>query len=286
MTIKKKKSGLTVVELLVVIGIIAVVVAISLPAFNAMQKSFDSTGAEGMISAALSTARTLAISRQQYVGVRFQKEYSTKSILDTDQYMIFVIYQPPEEGPEPGWADDISLTNMFKAIDGYKPMKLPANVGVIDKTIRDGISDPDCSGAKEDELEQGDLDDSDAIAFNRTITDTSAFSVVFSPAGKLVIHDIRTRSKKGRYQPSDPNASGYDQVFNSETNIKNEKLGQFIQDDYADLGLGGETSRKELVIYNREEFKKLTTAKQRWDYLNDNSKSVYINPYTGGIIEK
>src|SRR3989339_734206 len=54
MTIKKRKSGLTVVELLVVIGIIAVVVAISLPAFNAMQKSFDSTGAEGMISAALS----------------------------------------------------------------------------------------------------------------------------------------------------------------------------------------------------------------------------------------
>ena len=35
------KNGLTIVELLVVIGIIAAVVAISLPAINAMQNSFD-----------------------------------------------------------------------------------------------------------------------------------------------------------------------------------------------------------------------------------------------------
>ncbi|MFA6175201.1 MAG: prepilin-type N-terminal cleavage/methylation domain-containing protein [Phycisphaerae bacterium] len=118
------KSGLTVVELLVVIGIIAVVVAISLPAFNAMQKSFDSTGAEGMISAALSTARTLAISRQQYVGVRFQTSYDPADVLDEEQYMIFVIFDN---------TNNYEWVCGFVAIEGYKPMKLPSNIGVIDK---------------------------------------------------------------------------------------------------------------------------------------------------------
>ncbi|HBG78051.1 MAG TPA: hypothetical protein DDW84_04270 [Phycisphaerales bacterium] len=264
------KSGLTVVELLVVIGIIAVVVAISLPAFNAMQKSFDSTGAEGMISAALSTARTLAISRQQYVGVRFQTSYDPADVLDEEQYMIFIIYD----------ADKTDLVCGFRAIEGYKPMKLPTNVGVIDKIRRYERIYRDCDDPfREDSLVETDLGDSVSI------TDTSAFSIVFSPAGKLVINKITCRNKDGE---SNPSLNSDDQVFNTYEKITSNSnaAGMFIQDDYANLGLSVEMSRNKLVIYNREEFKKLTTAKQRWDYLNDNSKSVYINPYTGGIIEK
>ena len=260
MTFKKRKSGLTVVELLVVIGIIAVVVAISLPAFNAMQKSFDSTGAEGMISAALSTARTLAISRQQYVGVRFQKEYSTQSILDTDQYMIFVIYK---ESKEMG-----NLGDAFHAINGYKPMKLPSNIGVLDMKL----------GNSADIASDGQINE------DMELRDTTAFSIVFSPAGKLVIHDVQTRNKDGKDYNDSPGSE--DNVFNIEAKVENG-IGMFVQDDDDALtpdGLDKEQSRNCFRIYNAETLKKLNVDERYDKYIKD-LPVFYINPYTGGIIE-
>lgn len=249
MKIKNKQSGLTIVELLVVIGIIAAVVAISLPAINAMQKSFDSTGAEGMINAALSTARTLAISRQQYVGVRFQKAWKlAENILDSDQYMIFVMFV---ESKEAG-----NNLDAFRTIDGYKPMKLPANIGVADLT---GIT---------------------ALGNDTELSDATTFSVVFSPAGKLVIHEVRIRFRDNDYPD-------YDDVFNTISRVDSGNA-MFVYDDDADPanGINKEQSRDEFVIYNCEEFKKITNPTDRYNYLNDSSKMVYINPYTGGIIEK
>jgi prepilin-type N-terminal cleavage/methylation domain-containing protein len=277
MKIKNKQSGLTLVELLVVLGIIAAVIAISLPAINTMQKSFDSTGAEGMISAALSTARTLAISKQQYVGVRFQLAGLVDSnIMSADQYMIFVIND----------RDVSNVDEMFRAIEGYKPMKLPANIGVIDKMVRtdnaEGQFGPMSSNANERGLRLSDLD---AAILERTIADTDAFSIVFSPAGKLVISDIRTRNKAGKFQPTSPDLSGNDHVFNSFENIKNNETGQFIQDDYANFGLGGEKSRKIFYIYDRAKLRQITNQTDRWNYISSITASC-INPHTGGIIDK
>jgi competence protein ComGC len=279
--VKKKrnqKNSFSLVEMLVVIGIIAILVGLAIPAINAMQKSYNSTGAEGMISAALATARTLAISRGQYAGVRFQKAGDPNNALKADQYMIFVIY---EESQKMG-----GLTNGFRAIEGYKPMKLPENVVVVDMMVRtdnrDGQYGPTNDNANEKKIEEPNLDDSE---LKRTLTDTSAFSVVFSPAGKLVICDVRVRNKAGDYRPTTPAQSDYDDVFNSPENIMNN-VGQLIQDDYADFGLGGEKSRREFYLYDRTKFKNLTTSSQRMIYLNGpETKKYLINAYTGEIIK-
>jgi Tfp pilus assembly protein FimT len=240
-----------------------------------MRKSFNSTGSVGMISTALSTARTLAISHQKYAGVRFQKAGDPNNVLKADQYMIFVTYQPT--------GGSITLTTMFRAVEGYKPIKLPENIGVVDMMVRTSSTDPN-NDTNDATLKQSDLSNT---ILGRTITDTSAFSVVFSPAGKLVIQDVRTRNKKGDWRPSDPNQSGRDDVFNSYVNIKVNKTGQFIQDDYAQFGLGGEKSRREFYIYNRNEFEKLTTGIQRMNYLNGpKTEKYYVNPYTGDLIGK
>jgi len=284
---QKRKSAFSLIEMLVVLAIIAILVVLAIPGINAMQKSFNSTGAEGMISAALSTARTLAISRQQYAGVRFQKEYNKKDPqINADQYMIFIVY---EESQKMG-----GLTNGFHAIEGYKPVKLPENSDVIDMIRRTSNNDTSqaamCENADERELEENDLDDSSANLDpnnnNMNITDTSAFSIIFSPAGKLVIHDIRVRNEDGQFRPPDLTKTdgSDDKVFNSLTNIIINNTGQFVQDDYAHFGLGGEKSRREFYIYDKEKFEKMTTSSQRMAYLNG-LKHIYINPYTGEIIK-
>lgn len=255
---RKQKTAFSLVEMLVVIGIIAILVGLAVPAINAMQKSFNSTGAEGMISAALSTARTLAISNQQYAGVRFQKVYSQNNSLEADQYMIFIIY---DSANERGWVCG------FTAVAGYKPMKLPENVSVIDKIILNRSLNADCDctlSCVEKPLEDTDLDNT---VINKSITDTSTFSIVFSPAGKLVSHKLRCARK-----------SVNDDVFND------LPTGMFVEDNYEDSGIGVEMSRMNFVIYDRGKFKNLKTSNERWDYLSE-LKTIYVNAYTGEIIK-
>jgi type II secretory pathway pseudopilin PulG len=262
------KSGLTVVELLVVIGIIGAVVAISLPALNAMQKSFDSTGAEGMINAALSTARTLAISRQQYFGVRFQTSYDPNNVLDEEQYMIFIVLNKEETDWDCG----------FMAVEGYKPMKLPDNIGVIDKIVRSAHSTGliKCGGT----YTEVSLTESAFNGDKANTVDTTTFSIVFSPAGKLVIHEVRCRN-------NDWDGSDKDTVFNTKGNLigTTSPKGMFVEDYGTEIyGLGIEKSRNKFYIYDREKLRKITIPSDRWDYIKD-LPVLNINPYTGGIID-
>jgi type II secretory pathway pseudopilin PulG len=274
----KYKTAFSLVEMLVVAGIIAVLIGLTIPAINALQKSYDSTGADSMISAALETARTLAISNHQYAGVRFQKAYNSDAN-NADQYMIFIIFDSNELTGSTGWVCG------FVAVEGYKPIKLPSNIGVMDKMVRTSHSSTTprhCDQVSEHPLAEPNLDDSVAANldpndnYNRNITDISTFSIVFSPAGKLVYHAIRCGRK----------STGDDDVFNTRGNIiAKPPTGRFIQDNHDDFGIGVETSRTKFVIYDREKFKTMTTGYQRWNYLSGLDVK-YINPYTGQLIKK
>ena len=262
---QKMKKGFSIIELLVVMAIVAALVALAIPAINAMQKSFNSTGTEGMISTALATARTLAISRGQYAGVRFQKIYDPAGALKADQYMIFIK------------EDNTTWVCGFSAVDGYKPIKLPSNIGVVDKIVWPGrhtLIDPlpHCGAPTVVEAWPADLNDIGNLApdgSNRNITDISTFSIVFSPAGKLVIQKLRCASKGSN-----------DDIFN------NPPTGMFFEDDYENYGIGVEMSRREFYIYNRNEFEKLTTGAQRLNYLNGpKTEEYFVNAYTGELIK-
>lgn len=262
--------------MVVVIAIISLLVALGLPAVRVFHESFESrSGGKSMISAALSSARAIAAKEQHYAGIRFQQD------LVGNQYMVFIVHDFEKTGLNPG----------FRAVEGLKPIKLPESLGVTDLMVRinHGTHWTDAEDIRDEALKVAYLDDTNPQNIgpyrkNKYITDTSSFSIVFSPSGKLIMRDVRVRNRDGIYKPNN-GLSGKvstDSIFNSPDNITNHRVGMFIQDDYAELGLGAESSRNRFVIYDKIQLDKLD-AMRRFDYLSK-LELVYINPYTGTII--
>ncbi|MGA1980617.1 MAG: hypothetical protein ABSG99_08690 [Sedimentisphaerales bacterium] len=252
----RTKHGLSLMEEVVVVAAIAILVAFGLPAVRALFRSIESEGGgKAMISAALSTARAIAAREQRYAGVRFQNKYQQDG--RGCQYMIFIINDE----------DMSTLGDEFRAVEGYKPMKLPDSVGVMDlminKTVKIG-SDSDIDTPEE-------------------LIDTTSFSILFSPSGKLVIHDVQTRNRDG--QPTATTSK--DDIFNVKSNVE-IGIGMFVQDDYPSDGLDKEPSRNSFIIYDRTIFEKLNPNSRYTDYLKDLAEKevIYINPYTGTMINK
>ena len=272
MKAKSKQSGLTLTEMTVVVASIALLAVIGLPAVRAFVHSFETEGGtKRMIGAALSSARAMAAEKHRYVGIRFQKAYNRNAAdpldpLTAPQYMIFVVHDPASEPNGTG------LANGFRAIEGLKPIKLPDSVGVMDLRYR-----PDLVAPPGDDR----VDTDSEISNPNIFRDTTTFSIVFSPSGKLVTHEVRIRNKNGRV-----NDSSNDDVFNTAFNVESKKIAMFHQDDYPAMGLWQEYSRNNFIIYDTKEFTQAYKRGQAWsDYLvNVAPKAIYINPYTGTII--
>jgi len=286
---KLRQSGLSLIEMSVIIAVIALLVSLSVPAVRAFMKSFETeAGARSMISAALSSARTISLREQKYAGIRFQNAYNPESAHKASQYMIFII-QDPE-----------IMAYGFRVVEGQKPIKLPDSVGVMDLIIVYGRNEINpVSPGDEYKLEDASItpDQKDELLGNFvTFTDMSTFSIVFSPAGKLTIHGIRVRNKDG-YIDTNSNTSNisYDDVFNKKGQV-DTNVGMFYQDDYfgkldnpyGNLGLGPEPSRSSFIIYDKNEFKRANEKGKAWsDYLvRVVADRIYINSYMGTIVSR
>jgi type II secretory pathway pseudopilin PulG len=274
---QKKQTGVTLTEIMVVIGTIALLATIGLPAVRALLGSFKTnSGSRDMINAVLSSARAIAAREQQYAGVRFQQDSAG------NQYMIYIVHDPEKTG----------LSSGFRAAEGLKPVKLPDETRVADLMVRVNHT-PTAAGAQDSQetlLLVDHLDDTNQQNLgpdgrNVYVTDISTFSIIFSPNGKLIIHEVRIRNRDGIFQPDNAAQTriSADDIFNSPENIVNLDVGMFVQDDYAHLGLGAESGRNRIIIYDGIQFDELD-AVGRYDYLTS-LEPVYINSYTGTIIK-
>ncbi|MHC4457118.1 MAG: pilus assembly FimT family protein [Planctomycetota bacterium] len=264
MKAKFKQSGLTLTETVVVIASIAILISLGLPAVRALTTSFQSqAGTRSMISAALASARAIAAKEQHYAGIRFQKAYYPEGLQKAPQYIIFIVHD----------FDKTGLENGFRAVEGIEPIKLPYSVGVMDLMHRTNYSDPEDSAGSAIEFDN-EIDNPEELR------DTTAFSIIFSPSGKLVIHEVRIRNRNGQ-----TNDTSEDDIFNTKDNVEDKKIAMFYQDDYAENGLGQELSRNRFIIYDRNQFESLDRNRRWTDYLS-NLDPIYINPYTGRMISK
>jgi hypothetical protein len=267
MKTRYKQSGRTLAEMTVVIAAIVLLGSFGLPAVRAFLDSFESgTGTRSVISAALASARAIAAKEQRYAGIRFQKAYHPDGPLAAPQYMVFIVHDFDKTGLSPG----------FRAFEGLQPIKLPDSLGVMDSDlIQQKVN-----------LVPAWEPSSDPTA----LTDLTAFSIIFSPSGKMVIHNVRLRNRDGRTEATQIPSISMDDTFNTLTKIANpvNPVGMFIQDDYASLGLYREPSRGSFIIYDRREFKRAYQQGRAYSgYLVKLiPDAIYINPYMGTMIEK
>jgi hypothetical protein len=288
MKAKYRQSGISLTEIAVVIATIALLVAVGVPAVRAFINSFETgSSTKSMISAALSNARAIAAKEQKYAGVRFQKICLSRDLtkpldglLEAPQYMTFIIQDPNLTGTY-GYG--------FRAIKGLKPIRLPDTVGVMDLTIVTSRNEINPVNPQEIRIDDPVLGGDGYINEPRELTDTTTFSIVFAPSGKLVIHGVRIRNKDSKTDASSPPSN--DDVFNTLAKITDptNPAGMFLQDDYFEgslnLGLGPEPSRNSFIIYEQKEFKRAYESGQAWSGYLKGLEPFYINAYMGTIIE-
>ncbi len=272
----KAQQGLTLIEMTVVIAVIVLLIGLALPAVRAFFDAFETgSAARSMISAALASARAFAAENQRYAGIRFQKD------LHGRQYMVLVVQEPD------------MLAWGFCAAKGVKPIKLPESIGVMDFTIVTGRNTVNPVNSQEVRLDDLTLGGDGLINEPFEITDTTTFSIIFSPNGKLVVHGVQIRNRDG-YVDSASNAGiSSDDIFNKKAQV-DAGIGMFYQDDYfgaswsmySNLGLGPEPSRRSFVVYKKDKFKQAYEKGRAWSgYLVMLTNEVtYVSPHTGALI--
>ena len=269
---QRTKPGISLMEMTVVVAIVALLAVLAMPAVRALIGSFETSGgAKCMISAALSTARGIAAKEQHYAGVRFQKAYNRDdpdNPLNAPQYMIFIVNDPAIGA------------YFFRAVDNLQPIKLPESIGVMDLNLGS----------------TGQIVVSDDMIDNYwEIRDATTFSIIFSPAGKMVIHRVQIRNRDGYVDGSNTYVSN-DDIFNKKKQVDAE-FAMFYQDDYdgslangyGNLGLGPEPSRNSFIIYETKKFRQAYSKGRAWtDYLSRAAVEgrICVNPYTGTIINR
>ena len=255
---KKRQSGFTLIEMLVVVAIVAVMSALVLPNTMGIIRSHRAAATKNMIKNALAQAQAHAAVTQKYAGVRFQ--FTKDQWQNNRQYLVLIENETTGGDYE-----------RFVAIRNAKAAALPVGMGVISQAAFGSAQIPD------------------NYAVDSVMGET-AFSIIFSPTGQLVTKDVYL-------QPKDEMENGIftDSIVNLDGNV-DDGIGLLYCDVYS--GLNTEWRREEpsalgLYIFDADKLMSIDgldmgpvdRAVERAEYIRS-LEPILINIYTGTIIRE
>ena len=116
------RGGFTVLELVVVVGVIIALVAATLPAFRAISDSNRVSGSKNALAATLGTARSLAMQRGHDVAVMFGFDVRTQ---------VTTLQLIEESGTTDDAGNGMGAATIFVPVDGQAVIELPRGAGVL-----------------------------------------------------------------------------------------------------------------------------------------------------------
>lgn len=190
-TLRPSKSAFSLVELLVTIGVLAVLMSASLPALLNNRRSSELTQAGNLVADAVSLARQTALSKNTFVT-------------------IVVTKAAPPARQAVGLLEYDGTTEQWKQMGGW--IRLPASASVTDMNQALGNSKAD-GIARLDRLRLE----------GRTLAPTDYSTLLFYPDGRMENGTAQTRQLSARYSTDSASASSgslqnyYDVVVNAST---------------------------------------------------------------------
>lgn len=265
------EAGFTLIEMLVVVGIIAIMVSLVMPAGSSMIQSHRKSSAKNLIKTSLAQAQAYAAKERKYAGIRFQLDASGRQYLILVEAKRIVI---SNGSVIPGAWDFYDLMDLYVPVDNVQPTAMPTGTVVLNASELDFDIDANT------EVEDWELEDA------------TTFCVIFSPSGQLV-------KKPAQCGPRvDPTVTqleylvyaNLDDTIFVGTEIMPPREGLPLSGDLICLNNSPRSvkySQTGLLLFQLKELEEMSPI-ERYDYIMDSlvSKALMINVYTGKLIEQ
>jgi len=181
---KRWTIGFTLVEMLVVVAIVGLLTALTVPNVPGMVRSHKMSAARNLIKSALGQAQAHAAKYQKYAGVRFQ--FDRDGWEKGQQYLVLIEHAPTYTSPTGTIYSD---SQRFVAVANAKPVALSSGIAAISLEV-DSFPPPPSSP-----LRDAYLDDDNSDGYLYCLNGATTFSIIFSPTGQMVVKDVRIHER-------------------------------------------------------------------------------------------
>lgn len=242
------RHGFTLMELLVVIGVIALVAAVAVPSIRSIFTAGTNVQAYNLMAAQLTAARSLAMETSDYAAAHVQLGDPTNDELRGRSYAALFTFSGSE----------------FVAATGYEAQRIPGTMAfgeLSDSFIATGGNFQGVSG--------------DVTTASSGLSDFTSFTVVFGATGEAVrqIHKVddgkvhfATSGAAGAYFTS----GSHDRLWDPVT---------------ANQGSAGEPPYAAMCLFDMSEIQTGTDA-FRHEYLDDNAEFLPVNVHSGQLFPR